>query len=57
MRRVYEFFNGVTEQIYRPIRRVIPTVYGGVDIAPVIVLVILQLINYTLIWASKKFGL
>lgn len=57
MRRVYDFINGLTERMYRPIRKVIPTVYGGIDISPVIVLVILQVINYTLWWLSSRFGL
>ena len=57
MRRAYEFFTGVTEHLYRPIRKVIPTVYGGVDIAPVIVLILLQVINHTLVWLTVRYGL
>lgn len=54
--RAYEFINGLSERLYRPIRKVMPTVFGGVDISPVIILVILQMINYTLFWASSRFG-
>lgn len=57
MRRFYEFITQVSEALYRPIRKVIPTNFGGIDISPVVVLVLLQLINYTLVWLSVKFGL
>jgi YggT family protein len=57
MRRVYEFFHTLTEHMYRPIRKIMPTVFGGVDISPVVVLVILQLINYTLFWLNTRYGL
>lgn len=55
--RLYEGLNSLTERLYAPIRKVIPTVYGGIDISPVIVLIILQLINYTLVWLSVRYGL
>lgn len=57
MARLYEFLNGLTERLYAPIRRRIPTVYGGMDISPVIVLLALQMIQYTLVWLSAKYGL
>lgn len=55
MRRFYDFITGLTEKMYRPIRKVMPTVFGGIDISPVVVLVILQVINYTLYWLSIRF--
>ena len=57
MARFYDAINGLTERLYAPIRKVMPTVFGGIDISPVIVLIILQLIQYTLVWLSVKFGL
>lgn len=57
MARFYEAVNGLTERLYRPIRKLIPTVYGGIDISPVIVLIALQLIQYTMVWLTVKFGL
>lgn len=57
MRRIYEFFYNLTERLYQPIRKVIPTVYGGIDISPVIVLLILQFIIQTLVWLTLRFGL
>ncbi len=57
IRRAYEFITGVTDRLYAPIRRVMPTVFGGVDISPVVVLIILKLIQYTIVWLSTRFGL
>jgi YggT family protein len=57
MRRIYEFINTVTEYLYRPIRKIMPTIFGGIDISPVVILVILQLINYTLFWLHMRYDL
>ncbi|QKF64959.1 YggT family protein [Campylobacter corcagiensis] len=35
----------LTEPVYELIRRYIPTAYGGLDFAPLIVLLVLQFIN------------
>jgi len=43
------FIYGVTENIYRPIRRFIPTNFGGFDIAPLIVILIMIFLNYALL--------
>lgn len=55
--RLYDGLNSLTERLYTPIRKVIPTVYGGMDISPVVVLLVLQLVQYTLVWASQTFGI
>ena len=57
MARFYNMLNSFTERLYAPIRKVIPTVYGGMDISPVIVIIAIQLIQYTLIWLSVRFGI
>jgi len=57
MARVYEGLNSFTERLYAPIRKAIPTIYGGMDISPVIVLIVLQMIQYTLGWLTVKYGL
>jgi YggT family protein len=57
MNRFYQGLNSLTEQLYKPIRKVIPTIYGGMDISPVIILILLQLIQYTLGWATMTFGI
>lgn len=55
--RVYAALNSFTERLYAPIRRVIPTVYGGMDISPVIILIALKMIQYTLRWISARYGI
>lgn len=57
MGRIYAGLNSLTERMYAPIRKVIPTVYGGMDISPMIVLFILWIIQYTLGWLSITYGL
>jgi YggT family protein len=57
MARIYSGINGFTDKLYAPIRKTIPTVYGGMDISPVIVLLILQLIQYTLVWLTARYGI
>jgi YggT family protein len=55
MASIYNAINSFTERLYRPIRKVIPTIYGGMDISPVIVLIAIQLIQYTLVWLSFRY--
>ncbi len=57
MKRICDGINSLAERLYAPIRKVMPTVFGGMDISPVIVLVLLQLIQYTMAWLSIRFGL
>jgi YggT family protein len=57
MGRVYDALTSLTEKIYAPIRKFIPTIYGGMDISPVIVLIGLQLVQYTLQWLTVRYGI
>lgn len=57
MARIYQALNSFTERLYAPIRKLIPTIYGGMDISPVIVLIILQMVQYTLGWLTVKYGI
>lgn len=57
MARLYTAINAFTDRLYAPIRKVLPTVFGGMDIAPVIFLILLQVIQYTLGWLSVTYGL
>lgn len=47
----------MTEPIYRPIRRLIPTQFGGLDIAPIGALIAIQVIRYTIQWLSFNMGI
>ena len=42
---IVRFLWNVTEPVYRWIRRVVPTVFGGFDIAPIILLLALQFLE------------
>jgi YggT family protein len=42
---IVRFLRGVTEPVYSFIRRYIPTVFGGIDIAPIILILALQFLQ------------
>lgn len=44
VRSVWNFLNSVTEPLLRPIRRVLPNL-GGVDVSPIILLLLLFLVE------------
>ncbi|HJS45474.1 MAG TPA: YggT family protein [Rhizomicrobium sp.] len=46
----------LTEPVFRPIRRIIPQV-GGLDLSPIIVLLIIWFLQYSIQWASFRYGL
>jgi YggT family protein len=47
----------LTEPVFRPIRRIIPPI-GGLDLSPLIVLVLLSWLIYSVVpWAAAHLGL
>lgn len=46
---IVQILSRLTEPVYAWLRRFIPTVVGGVDIAPIIVIIALQFINLFLV--------
>jgi YggT family protein len=46
-RAVVSFLDAATEPVFRQVRRVIPPL-GGLDISPLIVLILLQFISYSI---------
>ncbi|WP_457642328.1 YggT family protein [Persephonella sp.] len=46
---IVRFLRGVTEPVYRKIRKLIPTYFGGIDIAPFIVILIIIFLQYFLV--------
>ena len=42
---IVRFLDQVSDAVCEPIRRLIPTVIGGLDLAPLIAIVILQVLN------------
>ena len=43
--KIVQFLYTITEPLYAQIRRVVPTVFGGIDIAPFIVIILLKFID------------
>ena len=46
----------LTEPVFRPIRRVLPPM-GGLDLSPIVVFVLIWFLQYTISWASFRYGL
>ncbi len=46
---IVRFLRGATEPVYRKIRRIAPTNFGGVDIAPLIVIGVIIFLQYFLV--------
>ncbi len=54
MRQVTYVLEQLTEPLLRPIRRRMPNL-GGIDLSPVILLIGIWFVQYTLIWAFTRF--
>ena len=46
----------LTEPVFRPIRKIIPPI-GGLDPSPIIVFLIIWFLQYSIQWASFRYGL
>src|SRR3954468_21415664 len=56
VRTVLRILITLTEPVFRQIRRVIPPI-GGLDLSPIVVFVIFCFLQYTIQWASFRYGL
>ena len=56
VRTILRILLAMTEPVFRQIRRVIPPI-GGLDLSPIIVFVIIWFLQYTITWASFRYGL
>jgi YggT family protein len=56
VRTLLRFLIALTEPVFRQIRRVIPPM-GGFDLSPIIVFVIIWFLQYSITWASFRFGI
>ena len=56
VRTLLRILYALTEPVFRPIRRIIPPM-GGLDLSPIIVFVIIWFLQYTIQWASFRYGL
>lgn len=51
---IVEVFDRLTTPVYRKIRKIIPTIYGNIDFAPLILIVFLKFIDLFLIRIAFK---
>jgi YggT family protein len=56
VRSLLRILIALTEPVFRPIRKVIPAV-GGLDLSPIVVFVIIWFLQYSITWASFRFGI
>jgi YggT family protein len=55
VRSLLRALGSLTEPVFRQIRRVVPPI-GGLDLSPMIVLVAIWFLQYTLVWATTRYG-
>jgi YggT family protein len=56
VRAILRILLAMTEPVFRQVRRVIPAV-GGLDLSPIVVFVIIWFLQYSITWASFRYGL
>jgi len=56
VRTVLRILIALTDPVFRQVRRVIPPV-GGLDFSPIVVFVVIWFLQYTISWASFRYGL
>jgi YggT family protein len=56
VRTLLRILLALTEPVFRQVRRVIPPM-GGLDLSPIVVFVVIWFLQYTIQWASFRYGL
>ncbi len=56
VRTLLRILMALTEPVFRIIRKVIPPI-SGLDLSPIIVFVIIWFLQYSITWASFRFGI
>ena len=56
VRTVLRILITLTDPVFRQVRRVIPPI-GGLDFSPIVVFVVIWFLQYTISWASFRYGL
>ncbi len=56
VRSLLRILFALTEPVFRPIRKIIPPV-AGLDLSPLIVFLLIWFLQYSITWASFRFGL
>jgi YggT family protein len=55
-RQIVHILEVLTEPFLRRIRRIVPPI-GGLDLSPLILILILYFIRYAIVWASVQYGI
>jgi YggT family protein len=55
-RQIVHILEVLTEPLLRRIRRIVPPI-GGLDLSPLILILLLYFIRYAIFWASVRYGI
>jgi YggT family protein len=55
-RQIVHILEVLTEPLLRRIRRIVPPI-GGLDLSPLILILLLYFVRYAIFWASVRFGI
>jgi YggT family protein len=55
VRTLLHILYSLTEPVFRPIRRILPSM-GGLDLSPIVVFIIIWFLQYSIQWASVRYG-
>ena len=55
VRTLLRILLALTEPVFRQVRRVVPPI-SGLDLSPIIVFLLIWFLQYTITWASFRFG-
>jgi YggT family protein len=55
VRSLLHILYALTEPVFRPIRKILPPM-GGLDLSPIIVFLIIWFLQYSIQWASYRYG-
>jgi YggT family protein len=55
VRTLLRILYSLTEPVFRPIRKILPAI-GGLDLSPLVVFVIIWFVEYSIQWASFRYG-
>ena len=56
VRTLLRILLALTEPVFRQVRRIVPPI-SGLDLSPIIVFLLIWFLQYTITWASFRFGL
>jgi YggT family protein len=55
VRTLLRILLALTEPVLRPVRKILPAV-SGLDLSPIVVFVIIWFLQYSITWASFRYG-